>query len=160
SPIELVRVQDAGQTRERRLTIARRIAIATWAAIVVYRTVTTGFAFNRELLLLYICTGLLAASIGQGRRTLYVIPDWLPSALVPCAYDAGGGGATRGGRPAWGLGGVAADRWFFSGRAPGVGRRERLNLPSPPWWEIVLSTVYMSFFILPYVVAAVLWLRD
>src|SRR4051794_6661610 len=30
----------------------------------------------------------------------------------------------------------------------------------PPWWEIVISSVYMSFFILPYVVAAVLWLRD
>jgi hypothetical protein len=38
--------------------------------------------------------------------------------------------------------------------------QERLKLPYPPWWEIVISTVYMSFFILPYVVAAVLWLRD
>ena len=48
----------------------------------VYSTVTDGFAFNRELLLLYISTGLLAASIGQGRRMFYVIRDWLPFALV------------------------------------------------------------------------------
>src|SRR4029453_10514054 len=92
-------LQDADQLRERRLTIARRIAIATWAAVIVYRTVTTGFAFNRELLLLYICTGLLVASIGQGRRMLYVIRDWLPFAVVLVAYDLSRGAATLIGRP-------------------------------------------------------------
>ena len=65
-----------------------------WAVVVVYRTVTDGFAFNRELLLLYICTGLAAASIGQGRRMLYVIRDWLPFALVLVAYDLSRGAAT------------------------------------------------------------------
>ena len=68
--------------RDRRLRILRWVAVAVWAVVVVYRTVTEGFAFNRELLLLYIATGLLAASIGQGRRMLYVIRDWLPFALV------------------------------------------------------------------------------
>jgi hypothetical protein len=160
SPIALVRLQDADQTRERRLTIARRIAVAAWAIIVVYRTVTTGFAFNRELLLLYICTGLLAASIGQGRRMLYVIRDWLPFALVLVAYDLSRGAATLVGRPTMWHWQVDADRWLFFGTVPTVWLQERLKLPYPPWWEIVISTVYMSFFILPYVVAAVLWLRN
>jgi PAP2 superfamily len=160
SPIALVRLQDAVQTRERRLTIARLIAVATWAAIVVYRTATTGFAFNRELLLLYICTGLLAASIGQGRRMLYVIRDWLPFALVLVAYDLSRGAATLIGRPTMWHWQVDVDRWMFFGTVPTVWLQERLKLPYPPWWEIVISTVYMSFFILPYVVAAVLWLRD
>ena len=43
---------------------------------------------------------------------------------------------------------------------PTVWLQEHLKTAHPPWWEIVISTVYMSFFILPYVVAAVLWLRD
>ena len=43
---------------------------------------------------------------------------------------------------------------------PTVWLQERLKLPQPPGWEVVLSTVYMSFFVLPYVVAAVLWLRN
>jgi hypothetical protein len=159
-PIALVRIQDADQIRERRLTIARRIAVTAWAAIVVYRTVTTGFAFNRELLLLYICTGLLAASIGQGRRMFYVIRDWLPFALVLVAYDLSRGAATMIGRPTMWHWQVDADRWMFFGTVPTVWLQERLKLPYPPWWEIVISTVYMSFFILPYVVAAVLWLRD
>lgn len=55
-------------SRRRRLTVARWTAIVVWAVVVVYRTATDGFAFNRELLLLYIATGLLAASIGRGRR--------------------------------------------------------------------------------------------
>jgi hypothetical protein len=160
SPIAAVRLEDAAPTRQRRLTIARRIAVATWAALVVYRTVTTGFAFNRELLLLYICTGLLVASIGQGRRMLSVVRDWLPFALVLVAYDLSRGAATLIGRPTMWHWQVDADRWMFSGTVPTVWLQERLKLPFPPWWEIVISTVYMSFFILPYIVAAVLWLRD
>jgi hypothetical protein len=156
----LVHLEDADQTRERRLTTARRIAVAMWAVTVVYRTVTTGFAFNRELVLLYICTGLLAASIGQGRRMLYVIRDWLPFALVLVAYDLSRGAATLIGRPTMWHWQVDADRWLFSGTVPTVWLQERLKLAYPPWWEIVISTVYMSFFVLPYVVAAVLWLRD
>jgi hypothetical protein len=156
----LDRFPDADQTREFRLTIARRIAIAVWAAVVVYRIVTTGFAFNRELLLLYICSGLLAASIGQGRRMLHVIRDWLPFALVLLAYDLSRGAASLIGRPTLWHWQVDVDRWMFFGTVPTVWLQERLKLPYPPWWEIAISTVYMSFFILPYVVAAVLWLRD
>jgi hypothetical protein len=156
----LVRQGDAVYRRERRLTITRRAAIAVWAVVVLYRTVTTGFAFNRELLLLYICSGLLAASIGQGRRMLYVIRDWLPFASVLVAYDLSRGAATLIGRPTLWHWQVDVDRWMFFGTVPTVWLQERLKLPYPPWWEIAISTVYMSFFILPYVVAAVLWLCD
>ena len=156
----LPRAPDAGGTRERRLTLARRVAVVAWVAVVIYRTVTTGFAFNRELLLLYICTGLLAASIGRGRRMLYVIRDWLPFALVLVAYDLSRGAARMIGRPTSWHWQVDVDRWMFFGTVPTVWLQERLKLPYPPWWEIVISTVYMSFFILPYVIAAVLWLRD
>lgn len=138
----------------------RYVAVALWAAVIVYRTITDGFAFNRELLLLYICTGLLAASIGQGKRMLYVIRDWLPFALVLVAYDLSRGAATLIGRPTLWHWQVEVDRWLFFGTVPTVWLQERLKLPHPPWWEVVISTVYMSFFILPYVVAGVLWLRD
>ncbi|MBS1691302.1 MAG: phosphatase PAP2 family protein [Actinobacteria bacterium] len=147
-------------TRDRWLRVARWVAITTWAVFVVYRTATDGFAFNRELLLLYICTGLAAASIGQGRRVLYVVRDWLPFALVLVAYDLSRGAATLIGRPTMWHWQVDADRWLFFGTVPTVWLQERLKMPHPPWWEVVISTVYMSFFILPYVVAAVLWLRD
>ena len=96
----------------------------------------TGFAFNRELLLLYICTGLLAASIGQGRRMLYVIRDWLPFALVLVAYDLSRGAADSD---------RAADDVALAGRrrslvvlrhgADGVAAGTTSSCPTPPWWE-------------------------
>ena len=81
------------------LRITRWAAIAIWATVIIYRTATDGFAFNRELVLLYVCTGLAAASIGQGRRMLYIIRDWLPFALVLIAYDLSRGAADMIGRP-------------------------------------------------------------
>ncbi|MBI5340721.1 MAG: phosphatase PAP2 family protein [Mycolicibacterium rufum] len=146
--------------RVRRLRIARWVAVAVWATVVVWRTVIDGFAFNRELLLVYICTGLIAASIGQGRRVFQVVRDWLPFALVLIAYDLSRGAATLIGRPTLWHWQADADRAMFFGAMPTVWLQERLKLPSPPWWEVVISSVYMSFFILPYVIAGVLWLRD
>lgn len=146
--------------RVRRLRIARWVAVAVWATVVVWRTVTDGFAFNRELLLVYICTGLIAASIGQGRRVFQVVRDWLPFALVLIAYDLSRGAATLIGRPTLWHWQADADRAMFFGAMPTVWLQEHLKLPSPPWWEVVISSVYMSFFILPYVIAGVLWLRD
>ncbi|MDZ4269533.1 MAG: inositol phosphorylceramide synthase, partial [Mycobacterium sp.] len=68
SSIVLTHVEDTDlpppNRRTRWLRIVRWVAIAVWATVVIWRTVTDGFAFNRELLLLYICTGLAAASIG------------------------------------------------------------------------------------------------
>jgi membrane-associated phospholipid phosphatase len=43
---------------------------------------------------------------------------------------------------------------------PTVWLQERLKSARPPWWEVGISTVYMSFFVLPYVIAGVLWLRN
>lgn len=155
-----MRVEVSPDIRERRLTIVRRVAVAVWAVVVVYRTATDGFAFNRELLLLYIAAGLLAGSIGQARKMFYVIRDWLPFALVLIAYDLSRGAADLIGRPTLWHWQVSADRALFFGNVPTVWLQERLKLPHPPWWEVVISTVYMSFFILPYVIAALLWLRN
>jgi len=160
APVAVARAAPPSMSRDRWLVIARWIAITTWVAVVGYRTAADGFAFNRELLLLYICTGLLAASIGRGRRMLYVIRDWLPFALVLLAYDLSRGAADLIGRPTLWQWQADADRWLFSGTMPTVWLQERLKLPQAPWWEVAISTVYMSFFILPYVVAGVLWLRD
>jgi len=150
---------DTDPLRERRLSILRRTAIAVWAVVVVFRTWTTGFAFNRELLLIYICTGLIAASIGR-RRVLQVIRDWLPFALILVVYDLSRGAATVIGTSTLWQTQPRIDRWLFFGTEPTIWLQEHFKLPDPPWWEVVISTIYMSFFVLPYVVAGVLWLRS
>jgi hypothetical protein len=152
--------ETTGASRERRLTLARRAAVLLWAIVVAYRTCTGGLAFNRELLLVYIASGLIAASIGRGRKTMMVVRDWLPFALVLLLYDLSRGAATLVGRPTlWQLQ-PQVDRWLFFGTIPTVWLQERIKMPQPPWWEVIISTVYMSFFIMPYVVAGLLWLRN
>ncbi|MDT7737393.1 MAG: hypothetical protein QOK09_762, partial [Mycobacterium sp.] len=146
--------------RERWLTFARRVAVTTWALVVAYRTLTDGLAFNRELLLLYISTGLIAASIGRGRKVFGVLRDWLPFALVLLLYDLSRGAATLLGAPTLWRFQPNADRWLFFGTVPTVWLQERLKMPQPPWWEVIISSIYMSFFVLPYVVAGVLWLHN
>lgn len=141
------------------LTLVRRIAVTAWVAVLVYRIATTGIAFNRELVLLYICTGLAAASIGR-RQVLSVLRDWLPFALVLVVYDLSRGAADLIGRPTLWQWQVDAERWLFDGVIPTVWLQEHLKQPHPPWWEVVISTTYMSFFIVPYVIAGVLWLRN
>ena len=142
------------------LTWARRVAVSTWALVVTYRTVTDGVAFNRELLLLYIATGLIAASIGRGHKVFTVVRDWLPFALVLVLYDLSRGAADMLGAPTLWRFQPDADRWLFFGTVPTVWLQERIKMPQPPWWEVIISSIYMSFFILPYAVAGVLWLYN
>lgn len=146
-------------SKGRRLTVVRRVAVSIWLILVIWRTATTGFAFDRQLLLVYICTGLVAASIGR-RQVLYVIRDWLPFALVLVVYDFSRGAADLMGRSTLWQFQADADKWMFFGVAPTVWLQEHFKLPNPPWWEVVTSTTYMSFFIVPYVLAGVLWLRN
>ena len=147
-------------SREVWLACARRVAVSAWALVVTYRTVTDGVAFNRELLLLYIATGLIAASIGRGHKVFTVVRDWLPFALVLVLYDLSRGAADMLGAPTLWRFQPDADRWLFFGTVPTVWLQERIKMPQPPWWEVIISSIYMSFFILPYAVAGVLWLYN
>ena len=90
--------EDVADRRTNRLTLIRRIAIGAWLSGIVIWTLTSGLALNRELILLYVCTGLLAAGIGR-RRVLLIVRDWLPFALVLIVYDLSRGAADLVGTP-------------------------------------------------------------
>ena len=111
---------DAASTRRRRLTLVRRTAITIWALVMTYRTLPDGLAFNRELLLLYIATGLIAASIGRGHKVFAVVCDWLPFAIVLLVYDLSRGAAALLGAPTLWHFQPQADRWLFFGTVPTV----------------------------------------
>jgi hypothetical protein len=157
---QIVEHLDTTTSADRRLTFARCTAVAAWAGLVVYRSLTSGFAFNRDLLLVYIATGLMAASIGRPRKMLMVVRDWLPLAVVLVLYDLSRGAATLVGTPTLWRPQPAADRWLFFGRVPTVWLQEHLKMAAPPCWEVIISAVYMSHFVVPYALAGLLWLRN
>ncbi|MEO7260583.1 MAG: phosphatase PAP2 family protein [Jatrophihabitantaceae bacterium] len=143
---------------EKTLARARWIAIATWVVAMLYWIHRVGLTFDRNTLIIYVCTGLLAASIGR-RSALSVLRDWLPFAATLVVYDLTRGAADALGRPTeWRLQ-LDADRWMF-GVEPTVWLQSQLKEPFPPWWEVGVSLVYVSYFILPWAVAGLLWLRD
>ena len=124
------------------LTVLRRSAVGGWALGVPYTIHRVGITFDRNTLLIYICAGLLAASIGR-RGVLSVVRDWLPFGAVLVAYDLSRGAAELLGRPTeWRLQ-LDFDHWLFHAEPDGLvaGPAEG---PFPPWWEPGVSLVYVS----------------
>lgn len=143
----------------RQFTILRWSALSVWALAIGYGIVRDGITYDRNVLLLCICTGLMAASIGH-RNSLLVLRDWLPFALVLLLYDYSRGAALLVGRPTeWHLQ-INVDKALFFGHEPTVWLQSHLKQAYPPWWETVVSLVYVSFFFAPYVVAGVLYARN
>ncbi|WP_168698767.1 phosphatase PAP2 family protein [Gordonia paraffinivorans] len=143
----------------RDLTLVRRIAIGAWVVLIALHFVFYGVAWDRTRLIILLCLGLAAASIGR-RKFITIIKDWAPFALVLILYDWTRDIARIVGMPThWNLA-IDFDAWLFGGRTPTALLQEQLKQASPPWWEVIVSVVYMSYFIVPYAVAAWLWLKD
>ncbi|MFT4126147.1 MAG: phosphatase PAP2 family protein [Gordonia sp. (in: high G+C Gram-positive bacteria)] len=149
---------DTGTGRRRDLTPVRRIALGAWALVMIWEVVRHGLAFDRTRLIILLCLGLAAATIGR-RNVRTVIIDWAPFALILILYDWTRNVAQIIDVPvAWHLA-PDADQAMF-GVVPTVWLQEHLKAPAAPWWEVLIGAVYMSYFVVPYAVAAVLWLRD
>jgi hypothetical protein len=142
-------------------TVARRLgrlSIAIWLVAFGAQVWIGGVPFDREGVLAWIAAGLLAASVG--RRPLWtVIVDWLPFAAVLIIYDYARGISDTLGMPVLWHQPVDADRAMFGGVVPTVWLQEHLKLGHSPWWEAGVTLTYVSFFLMPYVVAGLLWLR-
>ncbi len=146
-------------TQPRDLTNLRRAAYVLWAVIVAVRMAVFGWSFDLMQLLILICLGLVAVSIGR-RPILQVLRDWLPFAMLLFAYDLSRRAAMAIGMPTqWHLA-VDADKWLFFGHVPTTWLQSHLKSVSVPLWEVLVSTVYMSYFIVPIGVATFLWLRN
>ncbi|QGS26793.1 phosphatase PAP2 family protein [Gordonia bronchialis] len=149
---------EAEPEKRRDLTMVRRIAIGAWILLIVGEFLLEGLAVDRTSLIILMCLGLLANCIGR-RKMITVIVDWLPFALILILYDLVRNFAQAINMPThWHLA-VDVDHWMF-GVNPTVWLQSHLKEPTAPWWEVIVSIVYMSFFIIPYAVAGVLWLRD
>jgi len=151
---------EAHPENRRDLTMVRRIAVTAWFLVMAVHIYLEGLAWDRTRLIILLCLGLAAASIGR-RRFITIILDWAPFALILILYDWTRNIAQIVGMPThWHLA-IDFDKWLMGGDiTPTAWLQEQLKQASPPWWEVIVSIVYMSYFIVPYAVAAWLWLKD
>ncbi|WP_010121062.1 phosphatase PAP2 family protein [Corynebacterium nuruki] len=140
------------------LTRIRRWAIIAWAVLMVVELSVHGLAFDRTRLIILLCLGLIAACIGR-HRTMSVILDWAPFAVILLLYDWTRNAAQTINFPVqWTLA-PEVDKAIF-GVVPTAWLQEHLKHPEAAWWEVIVGLVYMSYFIAPYAVAAWLWLKN
>lgn len=130
-------------------------ALGAWCA-------SYGIPTQRELVVLWTCGALVCASLGRSpRQILQLVLDWLPLVVVLSAYDF-----TRGVADSIGIGVhsqpmIEFDRFVFFGETPTEWLQARLNGPGViNWWDVAFTLVYTSYFIVPFALAGVLWVRD
>jgi len=140
----------------------RRGALAAYVMALIAWSAAYGVPVQRELVIAWVCGALACNSIGRPpREILQIVIDWLPIVLVLCAYDF-----TRGAADSLGIGVhvhpmIDFDRTVFFGEAPTEWLQARLYEPGVVnWWDVAFTLVYTSYFIVPFALAGVLWVRD
>jgi membrane-associated phospholipid phosphatase len=141
---------------------ARRWALVLYFASLLAWCARYGIPVQRELVIAWTCGALACASIGRPpAQVLQIVRDWLPIVAVLGAYDF-----TRGVADSLGIGAhlhpmIDFDRTVFLGQTPTEWLQARLYEPGVVnWWDVAFSLVYTSYFIVPFAVAGVLWIRD
>jgi membrane-associated phospholipid phosphatase len=142
--------------------LVRRCAVGLYFVALVVWSASYGIPVQRELVIAWVCGGLVCASLGRHPRQIrQLVVDWLPIVVVLGAYDF-----TRGAADSLGIGVhvhpmIDFDRFLFFGHVPTEWLQARLYEPGVVnWWDVAFTIVYTSYFIVPFALAGVLWVRD
>ena len=142
--------------------VVRRCALGLYLVALIAWSGVYGVPVQRELVIAWVCGALACNSIGRHPREIaQIVVDWLPIVAVLWAYDL-----TRGAADSLGIGVhvhpmIDFDRFLFVGDAPTEWLQARLYEPGVVnWWDVAFTLVYTSYFIVPFALAGVLWVRD
>lgn len=137
------------------------VAPAIWSVAFIAWIALGGLSFERFTVVFWVITALVAFTVG--RRPWWRAPlDWAPFMVFFLVYDYSRGMASAVGFPThWELP-ARIDRAMFGGQVPAVWLQERTaaRYDAVPWWETISSIVYLSFFVVPFVLAAFFWMRS
>ena len=144
------------------VVVVRRLLLLFYAGFAIGLFAVQGVPFDREQVLLWICGALLVACIGRPVGEIaHLVRDWVPFGLVLVAYDYTRGLADTLGMPIREGEMIAIDRAIGVGEVPTVWLQDRLyDAASVHWYDVMTTLVYLSHFLVVYVVAGVLWARN
>lgn len=142
---------------------ARALSLAGLLVFVVASVLlvtATGIPVSREVVSLWLLTGLLLVSLADLRGWARgVIFDWLPFITALFAYDLLRGFV--GNNPLFEphvTPQIDFDRWLFSDSIPTVALQERFyDAGQLAWYDLAAWAVYLTHFFAAFAIAAVLW---
>lgn len=121
-----------------------------------------GVPTDRIYQALWIMAGIAAYTPDRPwREHLRILLDWVPLIAALVVYDHSRGIADTLGMPVRVREPAVVEDWLFNGALPTVWLQQRL-MPEDghPWWTVLTGVVYMSHFVLPWLVAAVFYVRS
>lgn len=142
-----------------RRTLWRFRLLIAWAVAVALFIVLVGFPGSRAQIFVVVGLGLMAsgAASSSGTRWKRVLIDWLPFYALLTLYDMLRGSAGNWLLPHV-LPQVRIDEWMFGGTAPTVTLQHWFYTPGVAHpWDYAAFAVYMTHFVVPFIVAGVLW---
>lgn len=139
-----------------------RFALIVYVIVLVVFVIRVGLPTDRIDQVIWILIGIVAAKLGQPLRIhIRAIVDWLPLLAALLLYDYTRGIADTLGMPIRVQELVDAERGLFGGVLPTAWLQERFyHAGDPQWWDVVAAAVYMSHFVLPWVVAAAFYMSS
>lgn len=144
--------------------VRRRGALLLYFGVLIVFVAEIGLPTDRIDQTIWILAGIAAARLGRPLRDhMQALLDWAPLLAALLLYDYTRGIADTLGMPLRVAELVDFDTWLFGGTVPTVWLQEHLYTPGEThWYDVVVGVVYMSHFIVPWVLAAAfyVWSRD
>jgi membrane-associated phospholipid phosphatase len=128
--------------------------------LVVLATVSIVWRFpaSRDRVVLFVLAALIIAVIGRPHALARMARDFFPVVAFLYAYDLLRGRADGIVGHVFFTPQLRVDEWLFGGTAPTVTLQHDLwTAGHPHVWDYVAFLVYLTYFLLPFTVAAVLW---
>jgi hypothetical protein len=139
-----------------------RLGLAAYLIVLVSYVIRVGVPIDRIGQSIWIVAGIIAARLGRPlREHVRAVLDWLPLIGALILYDHTRGIADTLGIPVRVLELVDLERLLFGGALPTAWLQEHFyDSADPNWWDAAASLVYVTHFVLPWALAAVLYVRS
>jgi membrane-associated phospholipid phosphatase len=119
-----------------------------------------GFPASRDRVLIWVIVGLVIVAAGRPHALGRLVVDFLPVIAFLYLYDLLRGGADQLSNHVYALPQLRVDEWLFGGTAPTISLQHALWTSGHPHvWDFVAVAVYVTYFVVPITVAAVLWYK-
>ncbi len=149
--------EEGSETRGRRMRV---LCVAIYVLAFVATTVVWGFPASRDRVLVWVIAALVIAAAGRPSGLSRLVVDFLPVIVFLYLYDLLRGGADQLSSHVYVLPQLRVDEWLFGGTAPTITlQRAFWTSGHAHVWDYVAIVVYLTYFVVPIAIAAVLWYR-